>query len=227
MSSFSTFAVPAAYLAGAHLAKVTSVQDPERIGRIQVQIMTMDPDGSALVWARVAVAFAGNNYGAFLIPSTGEEVLVVFTGNDVRFPVVIGALWHGGHSLPEDVVSDAITSWTITGRNGTRVAIIEDSTGAEAVEIETPMGASAIITDANGGEITLTVGSNSITMGTAGIAVETAGEFSVDAATISLTAGSVAVTAGSSDFSGSISCASITTPSVIAASYTPGAGNIW
>jgi uncharacterized protein involved in type VI secretion and phage assembly len=227
MTGLPSFATPALWLAGAHLAKVISTRDPDQKGRVQIQILAADSDGLALIWARVAVPFAGNNYGAYLIPGVGEEVLVVFTGNDMQYPVIIGALWNGMQDVSEEANGIDIDRWTITGRNGTRIAIIEQSPGSELVEIETPAGATATLTDTNGGEIKLSVNGNSVTLGGASISVETPGEFSVDAAAISMSAGSVTVTAGSSDFSGSISCASITTSSVVSASYTPGAGNIW
>ncbi len=227
MSGPAPFATPALWMAGAHLARVTSVRDPDRKGRVQIQLLAADPDASALLWARVAVPFAGDNYGAFLIPGVDEEVLVLFTGNEAAYPVVVGALWNGAHDVPEDVSRDTIDKWTLTGRNGTRIAIIEQTSGQDTVEIETSRGANATLTDGNGGEISLTVNGHSITMGTSGISIETPGEFSVDAASIRMSAGSVTVSAGSSDFSGSISCAAITTSSVISTSYSPGAGNIW
>lgn len=219
---------PGWWLAGAHQAKVNSIKDPIGKGRVQVQLYAADPDGLALVWARVAVPFAGNNYGAFLLPDVGEEVLVVFTGNDARYPVVVGSLWNGAHSLPESCPGDVIDRWTLTGKNGTRIAIVEESGGSEKVEIETPQGASATLTDAAGGSITLTVGSNTITMDTSGMSLETGGTFSVQASTITMQATSVTVTSGSSDFSGVVSSgAAVSTPSTISGSYTPGAGNIW
>jgi uncharacterized protein involved in type VI secretion and phage assembly len=216
------------WLAGAHLAIVKSVADPETKGRVQVQLFAADPDGQALIWARVAVPFAGNNYGAFLIPNVGEEVLVVFSGNDARYPVVVGALWNGAHSLPETLPGDAVDRWTLTGINGTRIAIVEESNGTEKVEIETPAGAKATLTDEAGGSIELTVGSNTLTMDSSGMALETGSAFSVQASTITMTATSFSVTAGSSDFSAAVTAgASLTTPSIVSASYTPGAGNIW
>ncbi len=227
MSAGHSLATPAWWMAGAQLACVKSIQDPQNLGRVQIQLFGSDPDGSALVWARVSTPFAGSNYGAFLIPNVGEEVMVLFVGGDARYPVVVGALWNGAHELPESIGGDQVDRWTFTGRAGTRIAIVEEGSGQEMVEIETPGGAKATLTDANGGEVTLTVSSHTITMGSAGVSIETSGEFSVDASTISLTAGSVSVTSGSSDFSGSITCNALTTPSVTSASYTPGAGNIW
>ena len=227
MSAGHSIATPAWWMAGAQLAVVKSIQDPQSLGRVQIQLFGADPDGAALVWARVSTPFAGNHYGAFMIPDVGEEVMVLFVGGDARYPVVVGALWNGTHELPETIGGDRVDRWTFTGKAGTRIAIVEEGSGQEMVEIETPGGAKATLTDANGGEITLTVSSHTITMGNAGVSIETSGEFSVDASSISMTAGSVSVTSGTSDFSGTVSCLSVSTPSVKSGSYTPGAGNIW
>jgi uncharacterized protein involved in type VI secretion and phage assembly len=221
------FANPGWWLAGAHLARVRSVQDPNGTGRVQVQIHATDPDESALLWARVATCFAGDNYGAFFIPDVDEEVLVVFVGNDARYPVVIGAMWTGAHELPEDISGENVDRWTITGKGGTRIAIVEESSGQEKVEISTPGGASATLTDANGGEIVLTVGTNTMTMDSSGISFETANEFSVQASTIKLRAPSVTVTALNADFSGQTSSKKLTTASVVSAMYSQGIGNMW
>jgi uncharacterized protein involved in type VI secretion and phage assembly len=220
-------ALPAQWLSGIHIAKVISVKDPQSLARVQVQLVAPDPDGDALIWARVAVPFAGNNYGAFLIPGVDEEVLVMFPAGRAGDPVVIGALWNGATSVPESLPGDAVDRWTLCGKNGTRIAIVEESSGQEKVEISTPAGAKATLTDANGGEIKLEVGSNTITMGPSGISCETASEFKVQASTISLKASSVDVTTPSATFSASLSCQMLTATSVTSATYSLGAGNVW
>lgn len=227
MSAGHSIATPAWWMTGAQLAVVKSVQDPQSMGRVQIQLYGADPDGAALVWARVSTPFAGDNYGAFLIPNVGDEVMVLFVGGDARYPVVVGSLWNGSHSLPDAIGGDQVDRWSFTGRAGTHIAIKEESSGQEKVEIETPAGVKATVSDENGGEIVLKVSTHTITIGTSGIALETSGEFSVEASSISLSAGTVTVTSGSSDYSGSITCNAMTTPSVTSASYTPGAGNIW
>lgn len=221
------FANPAWWLASAQLAVVTSVQDPQGKGRVQVRLHGADPDGEALLWARVAVPFAGSNYGAFLLPGVDEEVVIVFSGGDVRYPIVIGALWTGADSLPEELSGDKVDRWTLTGKDGTRIAIVEESAGQAKVEIETPNGAKATLTDQSGGEITLTVGTNTLTMDTSGVSIETAGEFSVQCSTMTLNATSVTVNAGTTDFIGDTSSLSHKTLSVKSAAYNQAAGNVW
>ncbi len=89
--------------AGALLARVVSVQDPENHNRIQVRVYNTDGvnDQDGAVWARVVVPFAGSNRGAFFIPDVGDEVLVFYLSGDSRFPVVMGGLWNGHDSAPD------------------------------------------------------------------------------------------------------------------------------
>jgi len=227
MNAIGPYATPAWWLHGAHLARVTSVQDPESLARVQVQILSPDAESEALLWARVAVPFAGNNRGAFFIPDVDDEVLVVFAGGAARSPIVMGGLWNGAQAPPETLPGGSVDRWTITGKNGTRVAIVEESSGQEKVEIETPAGVKATLTDESGGKITLEAAGNTVTMDTQGVTVQASAKVKVSAAQVEVSAGMVKVDAGMSQFSGVVKCDTLITNSVVSTSYTPGAGNIW
>ena len=224
---FQAVGTPAFWLSSAQIGTVISVEDPQNQGRIQVQLVALDPDEDAPQWARVATGFAGNNYGMFCIPAVGEEVLVIFVGGDASYPVVVGALWNGAHSVPESFSGSNVDRWTICGRAGTRIALVEEGESQEKVVIETPAGAHVTVSDESGGKIVAEVGGKSITMDSGGLALVSDGQVTVDASSMTLTAGTVTVNAGTSTFSGSIICSSVTTPSVSSGTYTPGAGNIW
>ena len=227
MNAVGLFPVLAHWLTGTHLARVTSVEDPAAMGRVQVKLLGPDPDGDALIWARVAVPYAGDNFGAFLIPDVDMEVLVVFPAGDSAHPVVIGALWNGSTSIPETLGGDRVDRWTLTGRNGTRIAIIEESSGQETVEISTPGGAIATLTDQDGGKINIEVGTHSITMGSSGITIETTGEFKVKAASIAMEAPTVDVKTPLATFTAAVDCKVLTSTAITSTTYSPGAGNIW
>jgi uncharacterized protein involved in type VI secretion and phage assembly len=227
MTAIGPFATPAWWLSGAQIARVTSVQDPEALARVQVQLLSPDADGEARLWARVAVPFAGADRGAFFIPDVEDEVLVVFAGGAGRSPIVIGGLWNGAQSPPETLPGDRVDRWTITGRNGTRIAIVEQASGQEQVVIETPAGVTATLTDEAGGKITLEAAGNTITMDTQGVTVEAAAKVKVTAAQVEVSAGMVTVDAGMSQFSGVVKCDTLIATSVVGTSYSPGAGNVW
>ena len=227
MNETGLFPAAAHWFGGAHLAKVTSVQDPLSQGRVQIQLMGADPDRAAPIWARVAVPFAGDNYGAFLIPGVDTEVLVVFNSNDPDYPIVIGSLWNGSTSLPESLPGDAVDRWTLTGKNGTRIAIVEESAGQETVEITTPSGLSAKLTDSGGGEITLKQAGNQIKMNSSGVTIQAAVTCKVNAPTVKVSASMVQVDAPFTKFNGVVQCNFLVATGVISSLYTPGAGNVW
>jgi uncharacterized protein involved in type VI secretion and phage assembly len=222
------FAVTDWWRGAVHLGIVTSVEDPDRKGRVQIKLPAIDPGGDAKIWARVAVPYAGNNFGAFFIPSVETEVLVAFVAGDPTWPIVIGSLWNGATGMPEDLPGKVVDRWTLTGKNGTRIAIVEQDQGQEKVEIQLPSGAvSATLTDANGGEITLKAAGNTVKLSTTGVSIDTPGKFDVKASSMMLKAPSVTVDAGSATFTQSVIANTITTTSITSANYSQGIGNVW
>ena len=227
MNAVGLFPALAHWLTGTHLARVAGVDDPQGLGRVRIRLLGPDPDGEAEIWARVAVPYAGDNFGAFLIPDVDMEVLVVFPAGDAAHPVVIGALWNGATALPETLGGDRVDRWTLTGKNGTRIAIIEESDGQETVEISTPGGAIATLTDQDGGKVNIEVGTHSITLESAGITIETSGDFKVKAASIAMEAPTVDVKTPLATFTAAVDCKTLTSTAITSTTYSPGAGNIW
>jgi uncharacterized protein involved in type VI secretion and phage assembly len=140
-----------------YLAEVVDVKDPQGLARVQLRIISYDglANQDAPVWARVAVPFAGSKRGAFMIPDVGDEVLVSFINGDSRLPVVVGGLWNGSARPPETLggSGDHVDRWTIVGKAGTRIAIVEESSGQEKILFETPGGVSGELTDSGGGKV--------------------------------------------------------------------------
>lgn len=214
-----------------YLAEVTAVNDPEGLARVQIRLLSFDGvgDQDAPLWARVAAPFAGENRGAFLMPDVGDEVLVTFLNGDTRLPIVIGGLWNGSASVPEQLggSGDRVDRWTLVGKEGTRIAIVEESPGNALVSITTPNGTSAELTDSGGGKIELKTAGTTVTIDTQGVTLNTPMNVKVQATQVSISAAMVTVDAGISKFSGVVQADTVISNSVISASYTPGAGNIW
>lgn len=222
------YAVPVPNRAeGCYLAEVVSVADPQQQGRVQVVSLHADgvTDQNAPIWARVAVPFAGANSGAFFIPNVGDEVLINFLQGDARFPIVVGSLWHGNHNPPESLPGNQVDRWSMTGQAGTRIAIVEEQ--MPTISFTTPGGVSGELTDRGGGTIELKAAGNTVTLNPQGVNVRAAAKVVVQAAQVEVSAGQVTVNAAMSRFNGIVACDVLQATTVVASTYTPGAGNVW
>ncbi|MEI8029436.1 MAG: phage baseplate assembly protein V [Comamonadaceae bacterium] len=220
------FSVPGHLLALPYLGRVTDVNDPQNLARVKVELYALDTSSDVALWARVASPFAGASRGGFFIPQEGDEVLVVFVGGDARHPVVLGGLWNGASAPPESI-SGKVDRWSITGKAGTRIAIVEESESSAKIECSTPGGVKLTMTDESGGKVTIECAGNTVTIDTQGVSVQAAAKVKVQAANVEVSAGMVKVDAAMSKFSGVIKCDTLITNAVVSTSYTPGAGNIW
>lgn len=222
----SSLAVPPHALAMPYLARVTDVNDPQNLARVKVELYALDTANDVALWARVASPFAGDKRGGFFIPQEGDEVLVVFVGGDARHPVVVGGLWNGAAAPPESL-SGKVDRWSITGKAGTRIAIVEESDATAKIECSTPGGVKLTMTDDSGGKVKIECAGNTVTIDTQGVSVQAAAKVKVQAATVDVSASMVKVDAAMSKFSGVVKCDVLIANSVVSTAYTPGAGNIW
>jgi uncharacterized protein involved in type VI secretion and phage assembly len=219
---------PPAWLQAAYLAQVVSLDDPERRNRVQVRLVAFDdcPNQGAPLWARVVCPFAGADRGAFLLPDLDDEVLVVFQNGDPSYPLVIGGLWNGAATAPADIEGGQNRYKVIRSRNGVKLTL-DDQQGQERFVVETPGGQRITLQDGPGSVAIEDSNGNSIKLEPAGITITAAAKVAVNAAQVNVSAGMVNVDTAMAKFSGIVKCETLIATSVVSASYTPGAGNIW
>jgi uncharacterized protein involved in type VI secretion and phage assembly len=87
------------YAKGVAIAIVTKNKDEDGLCRVKVSYPWHEKPRESY-WARLAVPMAGNGRGTVMIPEVGDEVLVAFEREDLRFPYVLGALWNGQDKPP-------------------------------------------------------------------------------------------------------------------------------
>jgi len=213
---------------GCYPALVTDLADPDSQGRVRIAL-PWSPDGAGAryeAWARLATLFAGNNRGSWFVPDVDDEVLVVFEGGDVRRPCVIGGLWNGQDAPPESM-DGAGNNYkkVIRSRNGVKVTL-DDQDGREQIKLETPGGCSATLKDGPGAIEIVDSNGNSVKLESSGITITAAAKVTLNASQVEVSAGMVSVSAGMSKFSGVVQADTVITNTIIAATYTPGAGNI-
>ncbi len=219
-------------LHGTYLGRVISVDDREELARVQIRLVSTPEavgDADAALWARVAVPIAGGGRGAFLLPDVDDEVAIVFVNGDPRQPLVIGGLWNGTNRAPEQLGGSKtrVDRYTLTGRHGSRIAIVEEAEGQATVSLSTPGGQSVTVTQTSGGKITLEAAGNKVTLDTKGVSIETPLTVKVSASRVEVSAAQVQVDAAMSTFAGIVKCDVLQATTVVAATYTPGAGNVW
>jgi uncharacterized protein involved in type VI secretion and phage assembly len=214
---------------GVYPAVVSDNNDPEGIGRVKVTLpWAPDTAGDKYdAWARIATLMAGDNRGSWFIPDTGDEVLVAFEGGDPRRPFVVGALWNGQDKPPESMDGGGKNfKKVIRSRNGVKITL-DDKDGQEQFIAETPGGQKITLKDGPGSIELADSNGNSLKMEASGITLTTSASLTINASTVTVNASNVTVS-GPTTLAATLTVgASITTPSITSASYTPGAGNMW
>jgi uncharacterized protein involved in type VI secretion and phage assembly len=214
---------------GAFPALVTDINDPEGLGRVKISL-PWSPDTAGArydTWARLATLMAGKNRGSWFIPDVDDEVLIVFEGGDPRRPYVVGSLWNGSDTPPETMDGAGKNfKKVLRSRNGVKLTM-DDNDGREQFILETPGGQKLTMKDGPGAVEIVDSNGNSIKLETSGITITASAKVTINASQVAVSAGMVTVDAGMSKFSGVVQCDTLISNSVVSASYTPGAGNIW
>jgi uncharacterized protein involved in type VI secretion and phage assembly len=87
-------------IAGVVAATVSANDDPQGLGRVKLRLPWRDPKFET-DWTRIVTPMGGGERGLFFLPEVGDEVLVAFDRDDVRYPYVLGALWSQTDKPPE------------------------------------------------------------------------------------------------------------------------------
>lgn len=213
-----------ATIQGVYSASVLDNRDPEGLARVLVRV-SPDSSSASEVWARVATLSAGRNRGTLFLPEVGDEVLVAFERGDLRAPCVIGSLWNAKARPP--AVSDPGSTKLIRSRSGVTLRIQDASDNSNSLVIETSGGQRITLQDGPSSVRVEDGNGNSITLASSGITITASAKVAVNASSVDVNAGMVTVNAGIAKFSGVVQCDTLISNSVVSASYTPGAGNIW
>jgi len=214
---------------GVYPAVVSDIKDPDGQGRVLVTLpWAPDTGGDRYeAWARLATLMGGKNRGSWFVPDVNDEVLVSFEGGDPRRPYVLGGLWNGKDTPPESMDGSGNNyRKVLRSRNGVKVTL-DDNDGRESLILETPAGQKLTMKDGPGSVEIKDSNGNSVKLESSGVTVTASAKVKITAGTAEISAGMLTVNAGMAKFSGVVKADTVITNSVVSASYTPGAGNIW
>ena len=133
------------FVKGVAIALVTQNQDPDGLCRVKVRY-PWHSDSAESYWARLAVPMAGNDRGTVFLPEVGDEVLVIFEREDMRFPYVLGGLFNGQDKPPESNASGKNDIRVIKTRKG-HTLLFDDSTSKGRIELKLNDGKKLAIDD--------------------------------------------------------------------------------
>lgn len=110
--------------------------DQEHPGMVKVEILTGESGKNVSDWMPVMAPYAGPEYGAYMLPEIGTQVVVAFEMGNLSSPLVIGCLWNQKDALPPNTANEKNTAKTLITKGGTRITI-SDEEGKEKLEVET------------------------------------------------------------------------------------------
>ncbi len=175
---------------GKYRGLVVDNDDPQRLGRLRVQVPSVLGDQVVTGWALPCVPYGGHaGQGWFALPDPGAGVWVEFEEGDLEFPVWVGTFWSrpGGRSEvppacgrdggPQDAPTP--TRRILATTRGHTIQI-EDTPGQDMILIHEAVNGHTVVLDRNG--ITISDGTgNRITMTPDAFTVHSATAFTIDA----------------------------------------------
>jgi uncharacterized protein involved in type VI secretion and phage assembly len=170
------------------IGTVASLDDPDKLGRVRVKLPYLKNELSD--WARLVSLMAGGGRGTFFRPEVGDEVLVAFEHGDPRRPYVLGALWSSQDQPPADDGRQTQNNWRqIRSRSG-HVIKLDDTKGAERIELIDKDGDRKVVIDSAGkkiqvvcqsGDVEVTAPSGSVTVNAQSITLKASSSIDVQA----------------------------------------------
>ena len=115
----------------AALGKVTRVDDPENLGRIQVSLPTYSDAQSE--WMHVVSPGAGPDKGLMALPDVDDEVLVLLAQGDPAQGIVLGGLYGMGGPPDSGVEGNSVCRYTLRTPSGHTIRL-DDAKGILRVE---------------------------------------------------------------------------------------------
>ncbi len=172
-------------VAGVAVGIVHANDDPKNLGRVRLKLPWREAE-FVTDWVRIVAPMGGGERGAYFLPEKGDEVLVAFDRDDIRFPYVLGALWSDKNKPPEANKDNNNDIRLIKSRKG-HILRFNDAKAKGAITIQLDDGKMIEIDDDG---IRITDKSNRIEIATKGgeITIEAKSSISLKAPQIKLEA---------------------------------------
>ena len=145
---------------GKFRGKVTDINDPLMIGRIQAKVPDVMGDEDC-GWAMPCAPFGGSGMGFFALPAVGAGVWIEFEHGDPDYPIWSGCWFGSVAEIPPVLLAPPYKKMMIKTDGGNSI-LLDDTPGIGGITLETSggqkikMSATGIeIDNGMGGTITL------------------------------------------------------------------------
>ncbi|MEE8058707.1 MAG: phage baseplate assembly protein V [Pseudomonadales bacterium] len=184
---------------GKYLGFVKDNQDPEKRGRLKLQIPSVF--GTQITeWALPCLPFGGQTqdgsdtpYGFFMIPQVGSQVWAEFAEGELFCPIWVGVFWQQGADVPVEAALAEPTTRMLKTPSG-HVLQFDDKSGAEKITLKTPADNALTLNDAEKTVTLLDSNGNCLVMNDKGMELK-GKELVLDFDNITIKDGKVTVTA--------------------------------
>lgn len=119
LSTYPGTKVPKSRGASVMLGKVSSIDDPDNLGRVQVTL----PAGNGVEtdWMGVMSAGAGKGKGLMILPDVGDTVLIVCAQEDPAHGIVLGGLYSTGGPPDNNIENRSVARFSCLTPGGQRL----------------------------------------------------------------------------------------------------------
>jgi uncharacterized protein involved in type VI secretion and phage assembly len=173
---------------GIVIGVVSNLDDPDRLGRVQVTFPHLGDQESD--WAKLVSLMAGPERGTFFRPEVGDEVLVALEHGDYRRPHILGALWNQEDTPPADDGEPTKNNWRFIKSRSGHIIKFDDTAGGEKIEIIDKDGSRQVVLDSvnkkiqvicDDGDVEVLAGSGSVKVEATTVEVKASGNMTLEA----------------------------------------------
>ena len=123
---------------GKFRGKVTDINDPLMLGRIQALVPDVMGE-QASGWAMPCAPFGGSGMGFFALPSVGAGVWIEFEHGDPDYPIWSGCWFGSVAEMPPVLLAPPYKKMLIKTEGGQSI-LLDDTPGIGGITLETSAG---------------------------------------------------------------------------------------
>ena len=153
-------------------------EDPDNNYRVLVTMPSFTGSGQEEgIWARMALPYASADSGYFFFPEVGDEVLLTFTNDDPRFPIIFGSLY-SAKNKPKETPDEKNQFKSIYSKSGIHITFDDED---KILTVATPDMNTIVLDDKNKSISIKDLNENSIIMDESGITIKTPKDLNLNA----------------------------------------------